>query len=199
MKSIRKKLFSFLVISLVILASCKEDTVRPDPLEVPEEMTMTVKINGTSHTPVLFDNYITLTSRQDSIHGKYLVLNSLINETQKFEIAITNWVSQGGHEFGVFPKEYLFSVADTARRCEAIGNPDSIYCDGAVIRYFLSDDYVYQSLDDSVSFVNITRCDPIRFKINGNFNSMLIALPPFEDTIYVQGSFENQYYRERGY
>ncbi len=199
MKTIHQQLFSLIVISLVIFASCKEDTIRPDPLAVPEEMKMTVFINGSSYTPVLFDNYITRTTRQDSIQGNYLVLNSIVNGSAKFEISITNWLFQGVHHTGIFPKKYLFSVVDTNRMCQPIGNPDSLYCDGAVIRYYLSDDYIYQSHDDSVSFVSITRCDPFQFKINGNFNSMLIALPPFEDTVYVQGSFVNQYYRTRGY
>lgn len=197
MKTIRKKLFSFLIISLVILASCKEDTIRPDPLEVAEEMTMTVSINGTSHTPVLFDNYIYETVRQTLKKGKYLVLSSLINETQKFEIAITNWDSPETVKSYILPKKYIFSTTDPNRLCESYGFTDSIYCDGAVIQYIRSEDYIYQSQDETFGYVNITRCDPIRFKINGEFNSMLIALPPHEDTVYVEGSFENQYYRKR--
>ena len=200
MKTIHQQLFSLIVISLVIFASCKEDTVRPDPLAIPEEMTMTISINGVQQSPILFDNYITLTTRQDSIKGKYFVINSLLtNEVEKVEIAITNWLFQGGHPSGVFPKQYLFSASDTARKCQSIGHPDSLYCDGAVIRYYLSNDYIYQSQDESFGHVTITRCDPIRFKINGNFNAMLVALPPYEDSVHVSGSFENQYYKRRGY
>ncbi|MDD2412575.1 MAG: hypothetical protein PHR79_06645 [Bacteroidales bacterium] len=199
MKTIRNNLFLLFVISILISTSCKEDTVRPDTLALPEDMTMTMSIDGASHTPVLFDNYIYKTTRQSTKKGKYLVLSSLINETQKFEIAITNWDTPETVENYILPKKYLFSITDTSRLCESFGNIDSIYCDGAVIRYILSDDYVYQSQDETFGYVNITRCDPVRFKINGNFNSMLIALPPYEDTVYVQGSFENQYYRKRGY
>lgn len=194
MKNRTKALIYFVLFNLVILASCKEDIVRPDPLALPEDMSMELYIRNDFYAPLKYDNYITYTNRQDTIKGRYFVLSCLLANNEKFEISVTNWFYQGGHSQGVFVKSYIFGPNDTTETCQSIGHPDSSYCDGAMLRYIISEDYIYESNDGANGDVKITRCDPINGKMSGSFRAMMVAKSPYQDTIFVQGSFKNQQY-----
>lgn len=183
-----------LLIQLFILTSCKEDITRPNPLDVPEDMSMVLNIKSDYYSPVLYDNYLTYTTRQDTIKGRYFVLSCLLANNEKFEVSVTNWFYQGGHSKGVFVKSYIFGPNDTTETCQSIGHPDSMYCDGAMMRYIISEDYIYEANDGANGDVKITRCDPINGKMSGSFRAMMVAKPPYQDTIFVQGSFKNQQY-----
>ena len=194
MKNRTKALIYFVLFNLIILASCKEDVERIDPLALPDDMSMELYIKNNFYAPLKYDNYMTYGTRQDTIRCRYFVLSCLLANNEKFEISVTNWFYQGGHSQAVFVKPYIFGPNDSTEVCQSIGNPDSVYCDGATMRYIISEDYIYESNDGANGSVNITYCNPVTKKISGSFKAMMVAKPPYMDTLFIQGSFKNQRY-----
>jgi hypothetical protein len=191
---------AFITLGLFTLAiSCKDDNVHPDPLAMPDGMSLTVSIKNSIYSPVLYDNFVE-TLKRDSLNGSYLdgrrlVINANLNGAEKLQLVLTNWEANGGHAEGVIPKSYIFGPNDTTKVSVVLG--DSIYTDKPFLMYKLSDDYIYCSDTGLVGSVNITRCDPIKKYINGVFTATCVAMPPNSDTLYIQGAFTNlKYYKK---
>lgn len=197
--------FKFNYLSIIILGiitlvtSCKEENEHPDPMLLPDGMSLTVSIKNNIYSPELFDNYVVAIKR-DSLNGSYLdgrrlVINADLNGLEKLLIVLTNWEVNGGHPEGVMPKPYIFGPNDTTSVSVVLG--DSTYTDKPVMYYTLASDYVYKADNGLPGSVNITYCNPIKKYINGTFTSTCVALPPNSDTVFVQGSFTGLKYYQK--
>ncbi|NLN74142.1 MAG: hypothetical protein GX140_07855 [Bacteroidales bacterium] len=194
MKNLNKLSSLLLVLIIFVAYSCKEDTIRPEALDLPEGMSMNIYLNDNYYSPLLYDNYVTSFSSGvgGSIQGVKLVVHALLENDETLEISVINYEIY--HQNGVHPKPYIFGPNDTTQYCTTIGHPDSLYCDGAEIRYILAEDYIYTSDNNINGSVNITSCNPVKQIISGDFKAMLVAKPPYADTLFIQGDFQNQHY-----
>lgn len=194
---------SFIVLGIIILGtSCKDDNEHADPILLTDDMSLTVSIKSSSYTPQLFDNYI-IAIKRDSLNGndldgRKLVINAQLNGNEKLQIILTNWESDVFHPDGIKPSTYVFGPVDTMSTRTRIVLGDSTYTNKPGMYYFLSNDYIYKADTTLPGSIIINSCNPIKRTINGLFTCGCVALPPYSDTVYVQGAFTGlKYYQKQ--